>query len=763
MIKRFCKKISVAGASLFRRITATRRIATQAGGGPTRLGIATPRGEGSNAPGVAALATSAAVVLVVALSLWSLASPVGTLMEEYNMNSEIYLSQILPLLSLVAVAMLCFSRRRVTLNRIDATLALLIIILALNRGTLPWNREMLLTMLSIYIVTRIVVAKSEYGVEMLCGVLLLVSILESFLALREMFGLIPSNHTLFPFTGSLPNPGPLCGLLAMIFPLPLWMVLRRPLKAKALIAIIAGGMTAVLAFFVLSTGESRTAILATAAGSTPILWQWWREQREKRSQIEFQNQIQVKRECVAQEKSEVLKQKQSDSHIESQEKIQNQNQGERECVALGKSEPLNQKESDSQSERPRQKLKSRRKLPLLVALSIAIAVGLIALLIALRPESALGRVLLWRCSLSAIMRAPLTGVGAGRFSHAYGVAQSDYLASPACSPEEIMVADVPHYAFNEYLQIGIEGGVIATILFILLIGCIIKRAHRSPHPLARPLLGSTIAFAIFALASYPLQVLPLCTIAIILAATVASLPEPSLISPESATQHNSENNPHSEEAPHPTPPTPHEQQFSSLLQKLLQLTAPLTLHAERILPALFTIVAVAISIYIHQNPIYRESDIAKWRVEKRYYDMELYRGTVDNYRELYPTFRYNYALLFEFGNGLSKTAQYEESDAILLEGLNLLYDPMFTNILGKNAEARGDYDLAESYFQESLHILPNRVYPQYLLFELYLERDDTTRAIIAGEELLAKRAKVESSAVEKMREDVRKRLKYIKN
>ncbi len=673
MIKRFCKKISVAGAFLFGRITASRRIAT-----PT-------------------IATSIAVLLVVALSLWSLASPVGTLMEEYNMNSEIYLSQILPLLSLVAVAMLCFSRRGVTLNRIDATLALLIIILALNRGTLPWNREMLLTMLSIYIVTRIVVAKSEYGVEVLCGVLLLVSILESLLALREMFGLIPSNHTLFPFTGSLPNPGPLCGLLAMIFPLPLWMVLRRPLKARALIAIIAGGATVVLAFFVLSTGESRTAILATAAGSVPILWQWWREQREKRSQIEFQN------------------------------------------------------------------LKSPKKSPLLVALSIAIGIGLIAMLIALRPESALGRVLLWRCSLSAIMRAPLTGVGAGRFSHAYGVAQSDYLASPTCSPEEIMVADVPHYAFNEYLQIGIEGGVIATILFILLIGCIMKRAHRSPHPLARPLLGSTIAFAIFALASYPLQILPLCTLTIIIATTVASLPEPNLATPESSTHSTSENNTHSKETPQPTPPTPHEQQSSSLLQKLLQLTATLTPHAERILPALFTIVAVAIAIYNYQNPIYRESDIAKWRVERRYYDMELYRGTVDNYRELYPTFRYNYALLFEFGNGLSKTAQYEESDAILLEGLELLYDPMFTNILGKNAEARGDYDLAESYFQESLRILPNRVYPQYLLFELYLERGDTTRAIIAGEELLKKRAKVESSAVEKMREDVQKRLKYIKS
>ena len=75
----------------------------------------------------------------------------------------------------------------------------------------------------------------------------------------------------------------------------------------------------------------------------------------------------------------------------------------------------------------------------------------------------------------------------------------------------------------------------------------------------------------------------------------------------------------------------------------------------------------------------------------------------------------------------------------------------------KPADA-GDYREAEEELLQAIGILPERLYPYYLLAKLYAEPEfyqvDKLRA--AASVVLAKKPKVESTAIREMREEVKK-------
>ena len=52
--------------------------------------------------------------------------------------------------------------------------------------------------------------------------------------------------------------------------------------------------------------------------------------------------------------------------------------------------------------------------------------------------------------------------------------------------------------------------------------------------------------------------------------------------------------------------------------------------------------------------------------------------------------------------------------------------------------------------------VPNRIYPYYLLMKLYVETGDEEKAQEAANTVLTKESKVQSTAVNEMREGVRK-------
>lgn len=126
------------------------------------------------------------------------------------------------------------------------------------------------------------------------------------------------------------------------------------------------------------------------------------------------------------------------------------------------------------------------------------------------------------------------------------------------------------------------------------------------------------------------------------------------------------------------------------------------------------------------------------------------------YGKLYPLLQGEGAFLFEYGHCLHKQGMYAVSNRILKEAIGRTCDPMILNIIGKNYQAMGEYGQAEQWLVRSIHRLPGRIYPYYLLVKLYAEPEfyDAVALWDAAKIVLTKEPKVPSAAIKEMRREV---------
>ena len=93
--------------------------------------------------------------------------------------------------------------------------------------------------------------------------------------------------------------------------------------------------------------------------------------------------------------------------------------------------------------------------------------------------------------------------------------------------------------------------------------------------------------------------------------------------------------------------------------------------------------------------------------------------------------------LYAEGYALHQAGRYEESTRVLEEGALLSCDPMFEIILGKNAEAMGNYAEAARLYGKAHYMVPSRLYPLVRLMRLQVRLGDddaaleTARAIVS--------------------------------
>lgn len=86
----------------------------------------------------------------------------------------------------------------------------------------------------------------------------------------------------------------------------------------------------------------------------------------------------------------------------------------------------------------------------------------------LKPDSAMGRLFMWKITCKAIVEHPW-GCREG-FVYAYGEAQEKYFGSGDYAVWEERVAGSPEYAFNEYLELALTAGVMLGVMFFSTIG-----------------------------------------------------------------------------------------------------------------------------------------------------------------------------------------------------------------------------------------------------------------------------------------------------
>ena len=320
----------------------------------------------------------------------------------------------------------------------------------------------------------------------------------------------------------------------------------------------------------------------------------------------------------------------------------------------------------------------------------------------LKRGSADGRLFLWKVASGAIAEKPVFGYGLGNFAGAYGQAQYGYFIL-GVDEKEAMTADCPAYAFNEFIQIGVEQGIVGLLLFLGIIIIAVASCIRSQGKAG--VLGAIVAVLVFGFTSYPLSVLPICI------AFVTLLP-----------LSNGENN-------------------SFVLPK---------------------VVFVAISIILAGSCIYFTARIKPLR--QAYRSLRVLTMTAQynqydyskDFQELISYLNKNYKFMFSYGKALAAQNKFDESSGVLIKGASSSSDPMFYNLIGNNYLALGETEKAEKYYWKAYYTLPNRLYPLYLLTKLYHETGQDEKAKEIAMRLLEKEPKVMSTAVREMKDYARK-------
>ena len=141
---------------------------------------------------------------------------------------------------------------------------------------------------------------------------------------------------------------------------------------------------------------------------------------------------------------------------------------------------------------------------------IKIAAAIVLLVVAVllygyRKDSADVRLLVWRAASGMIMDNPWVGYGSGSFFALYMPCQAEYLDNRGISSDALL-ADNNLMAFNDWLRLLCEQGVVGGVLFFLLIFCALRPSGNVALEFAR---WGLVAWCVFACFSYPASVFSL--------------------------------------------------------------------------------------------------------------------------------------------------------------------------------------------------------------------------------------------------------------
>jgi tetratricopeptide (TPR) repeat protein len=329
----------------------------------------------------------------------------------------------------------------------------------------------------------------------------------------------------------------------------------------------------------------------------------------------------------------------------------------------------------------------------------------------LKKDSALGRVFTWKIALQTIKENPM-GVGIGNFAGSYGDMQAEYFVSGAGSEREKYIAEGVEYIFNEYLQICIETGIMPFLIFLAFVIGVLYLGIRNKNYLPA---GSLVSLLIFASVSYPFNLLPFL-IAFVFFSVLCMA-----------------DNIDGSNKPNPKPKN---------------------LYPKFIVWAFIIVAPVIIALCMYKIfPSYEAYKLWDSRI-KMLHHAKLYEKASKQYAKQYPYLQYELRFLFEYNQYLFHISEYEKSNEILQHMVRISCNPMCYDMMGRNYQFLYQYELAEQCFRKAANLVPNRLYPHYLLAKLYYEMGLKDKMESEISIVLTKPPKVESMAVEEMREEL---------
>lgn len=288
-----------------------------------------------------------------------------------------------------------------------------------------------------------------------------------------------------------------------------------------------------------------------------------------------------------------------------------------------------------------------------------------------KPASAQGRMVIWKVCIEIAKEHPFFGQGLASFSRNYMIQQTRYKEEKATNTE-MRLMDNNKYAFNEFLCITCEQGIIGLLLFLALFITLWRTSSSSLLPIKTCLM----AYVVFACFSYPLHIFFLQISLLMLCGCLANRSKVIYHCPTI--------------------------KISILATvSILLIGGYFTLQGWYVLRA-----QQAVHRFLHND------------------DMQSL-GYLETHLS---TFVHEETILDSYALALCLKEEYERSIPILQQSIAWFPTTDKFIKLGNSYYSLKQYSQAETAYMEASRMLSNRLYPHYCLFMLYKETDQKEKA-----------------------------------
>jgi O-antigen polymerase len=316
--------------------------------------------------------------------------------------------------------------------------------------------------------------------------------------------------------------------------------------------------------------------------------------------------------------------------------------------------------------------------PILFGITTFLLIAGVLKLYSIRPESANGRLLVWKSTTQMIADYPLTGIGAGQFASKYMHYQAQYLQNNSIK-NEVLLAENTIFSFNEFIRLSAEQGIPGLLLAVLLLFIIFCPVPINDLNLIVAKSG-ILSILIFSLFSYPGSVLPLKLLFVIFVAVVAKKQKQYLIS------------------------------FSSKSANAIKLIMLLFV-------ATITFSAIVYSQYLNKTTI----ACRNWKIASDEFEANKLESGIEHCKKAYPFLKSDGFFLILYGNLLKKAGNYADAETILEEATHLLPLSEVYLSLGDCYLEQQKFNLAENSYKYALQMVPSRIKPVFSLVKLYMQ------------------------------------------
>jgi hypothetical protein len=338
------------------------------------------------------------------------------------------------------------------------------------------------------------------------------------------------------------------------------------------------------------------------------------------------------------------------------------------------------------------------KVFLAVVALLVVSVGAVRMY-QMKRDSADGRLLVWKVSASMIAEHPM-GCGYGLFPKHYNLRQAEYFREEYGTETERRNASFVYMAYNDFLEHGVEGGVIGMLFLAGFYAMTITRAKKTPSLTGRAGVGLFSAFAVMSLVNFVVAgiqtwLLVVCCAAVVAAGSSGKYDEPEEVSCG----------------------------HSLLLQRLVSVALVVFVLMLSVITGRMTYAQY------HLGSIEERMSAGEAVSDSVFADLEKYIYSSEAFWRLRA-------------HGLMRTGDYGQATLCIDNAMRYTAAPQLCYMAHRCLSGLGCEDDGIGYINEVYHTQPTLLMPKLILMRFYDSKGDTVTATRYANEIVNTEAKV---------------------